>query len=575
MRRAQIALERLLSGYLKATYFLFFCSYSALVVSQELPSEISLDNIDGTSELRQLHVSGDLSARASVTLDTGDLVQLNLVYVDPFADGRRVWLDGKPLDPRQYGSERRYYRGSVLGDPLSYAFLSVQPSGEGSLYLDYAGSQYRATVSDRGLDLTVGQRVSMAPSAGGWPETDVVEGPELEPPSGPKAKQLSASATVETEARSESIAVPEGWYGPWTLTVPSGQSFVGAVNRGPGIAATYIVPRGTDPWTVTYCEASKCFIQNPDAGNYDVWVYKFDSKSLIDAPDLATSVNFGYGSALSGSQLYTATLAIELDEALYSAMGSSPAAVDTYLAELVSYVSATYEQEVSTRLLVGDVVLYSSDPYANTSNTHTRLYDVMDYWRENYSGVRRALTVHLGRYETFRGGVARLDQLCDDSSGYSVSGVYGNAPTDASQLNWDAVVLAHELGHNFASEHTHCYNGLEGNSNPVDACYNGEAGRGCWAGSESLPGIGSLTGGTQGAQNGTIMSYCHVRSSGLSNISRTFGANTSYGIEPERVPTRMARRTAQIAAASSECLSITHHSRNIGRRTWGSTINCD
>ena len=145
---------------------------------------------------------------------------------------------------------------------------------------------------------------------------------------------------------------------------------------------------------------------------------------------------------------------------------------------------------------------------------------------------------------------------CDDSYGYSVSGVYADAPTDASQLNWDAEVLAHELGHNFSSNHTHCYNGLEGNSNPVDACYSGEAADGCWSGSESLPGVGSLTGGAAGAQNGTIMSYCHLLTGGINNISRTFGSNTSYGIEPERVPTKMARRTAQIAAASSECLAI-------------------
>ena len=112
-----------------------------------------------------------------------------------------------------------------------------------------------------------------------------------------------------------------------------------------------------------------CFIENPDAGNYDVWA-KIHSSSGSSVPDLATSVNFGYGSTLSGNH-YTATLAIELDEALYSAMGSSPSAVDTYLAELVSYVSATYEEEISTRLLVGDVVLYSNDPYADTSSTST------------------------------------------------------------------------------------------------------------------------------------------------------------------------------------------------------------
>ena len=39
----------------------------------------------------------------------------------------------------------------------------------------------------------------------------------------------------------------------------------------------------------------------------------------------------------------------------------------------------------------------------------------------------------------------------------------------------------------------------------------------------------SLFGGTAGAQNGTIMSYCHIP--GVST-KRTFGANTNFGVGP-------------------------------------------
>jgi cysteine-rich repeat protein len=69
-------------------------------------------------------------------------------------------------------------------------------------------------------------------------------------------------------------------------------------------------------------------------------------------------------------------------------------------------------------------------------------------------------------------------------------------------------VVAHELGHNFGSPHTHCY------MPPVDNCYNQEAG--CYAGVESVPPGG-----------GTIMSYCHLLGGGLSNINLTFGATVS------------------------------------------------
>ena len=161
----------------------------------------------------------------------------------------------------------------------------------------------------------------------------------------------------------ESVTVAAGWYGPWRLTVPAGQSYAGAVSRGPGVANVYIVSNGANPLDLNSCEYSKCFIENPEAGDYDVWVYKFGGEK--GTPDLPASVNFGFAapspesqrnnSALAGNELYGATLAFELDDELYSQMGSA-SAVDTYLAELVPYVSTTYEAEISTRLLVGDVI---------------------------------------------------------------------------------------------------------------------------------------------------------------------------------------------------------------------------
>jgi len=43
---------------------------------------------------------------------------------------------------------------------------------------------------------------------------------------------------------------------------------------------------------------------------------------------------------------------------------------------------------------------------------------------------------------------------------------------------------------------------------------------------------------------------------GMTNIARTFGNNTNYGIAPDRVPTKLSRRTAQRAAAGSACLAV-------------------
>ena len=148
-----------------------------------------------------------------------------------------------------------------------------------------------------------------------------------------------------------------------------------------------------------------------------------------------------------------------------------------------------------------------------------RLDEMQAYWQANRGDVTRTLAAHFSS-QSF-GGLAWRNTLCTSSLGYSVSGVYGISPQSGQPLVWDAKVFAHELGHNFSSQHTHCYAGEGGNPSPVDACWNSESS--CWSGTVDLPGVGSLTGGTTGSGNGTIMSYCHQIAGGVSNISPTFG----------------------------------------------------
>jgi hypothetical protein len=62
------------------------------------------------------------------------------------------------------------------------------------------------------------------------------------------------------------------------------------------------------------------------------------------------------------------------------------------------------------------------------------------------------------------------------------------------------MVVAHEIGHNFGSPHTHCYNP------PLDNCYNAESG--CYTGTKSCPAAATING--VASVTGTIMSYCHL-----------------------------------------------------------------
>jgi hypothetical protein len=78
--------------------------------------------------------------------------------------------------------------------------------------------------------------------------------------------------------------------------------------------------------------------------------------------------------------------------------------------------------------------------------------------------------------------------------------VYGNYPANL----WDLMAIAHELGHNFGTPHTHCF------SPPIDQCYGGEGG--CYSGPSVNP----------GPLGGTIMSYCHLLVGGYGNVDLRF-----------------------------------------------------
>ena len=275
---------------------------------------------------------------------------------------------------------------------------------------------------------------------------------------------------------------------------------------------------------------------------------------------------------LPAGQFYQATVAIETDHEFYALFGSESAATQ-YIGSLYNYVGAIYEAEIQTRLLVGDTFLWSSpaDPWVEIDNTTCRLYEFGRYWRDHRSGVTRTLAHFLSGLPLYS-GVAWMDALCLDPVTYTqatgcasvgndlVAGDFGVSTSLSGTFStpagptWDAIVVAHEMGHNFSSPHTHCYANLGGHSSPVDACWNTQSG--CWSGAVSLPGVDSLTGGTAGARNGTIMSYCHQLTGGLGNLATTFGLGHPYGVGAQRVADQMFNRTAAVAAANSSCLPI-------------------
>lgn len=201
--------------------------------------------------------------------------------------------------------------------------------------------------------------------------------------------------------------------------------------------------------------------------------------------------------ARGGSTCRIAGIAVESDyeftERLFSGNTNASAA---YLVSLVGAISEIYERDVDTRLAIPFLRVWAdnSDPY--DANTGDPLDQVRNHWNSSMGHVDRTVT-HLftGRQNTSYGGVAYVGVLCNGSYGYGVSAYLdGSFPyplVDHNGGNWDVVVAAHELGHNFGTGHTHSY------SPPIDGCGNGDC---------SNP------------YGGTIMSYCHTCSGGLTNI---------------------------------------------------------
>lgn len=201
---------------------------------------------------------------------------------------------------------------------------------------------------------------------------------------------------------------------------------------------------------------------------------------------------------------HTATIAVDTDtELLALKFSDNTTAAAAYVANLIAAMNVMYERDLSIRLLQGTTYLRTgNDPYTVTGSpaSPAQLDEFGDYWAANYGSVTRALAMMLsGKSSSANSasGIAWVSPLplCSTSFGYSFNQVFRS-----DYLAGDALVVGHELGHNFGSPHTHCY------SPPIDTCYAGESG--CYSGATSCPAPATINGVPN--VRGTIMSYCHL-----------------------------------------------------------------
>lgn len=289
--------------------------------------------------------------------------------------------------------------------------------------------------------------------------------------------------------------------------------------------------------------------------------------------------------ATEGLPSYTAHIAFETDQEYLALFGGNTTDATDYVGDLVALGSMIYTDEVATSWVVQSLNLWTTtDPWTESSS-FCRLLEFGKYWNDNNSGVERTVA-HLLSGRSSNSGIAWIGILCRDAFDYSTtglgcsfsgtsnyggdygltSGIDGNLDINNPAPLWDSVGVLHEIGHNFNSPHTHCYETLNGSSDPIDPCYNfegigmdGTPGTAddndaeCWSGTEALP---SGCPGT-GSNCGTIMSYCHLTFAGGigGNIDLVLG-DSPYGILPSRVPTRMGAHVVARDLANPGCLDV-------------------
>lgn len=191
-------------------------------------------------------------------------------------------------------------------------------------------------------------------------------------------------------------------------------------------------------------------------------------------------------------------LAIETDvEFTANLFGGDLLAATEYALALLGASGEIFRLDLETRLRVGFLRLWEGDDPWNQNAMGNQLGQFRDHWQAQMGDIERDLA-HFLSGRSLGGGVAWLPGLCG-AYGYALSAnLNGSFPypiEDHSGQNWDLMVVSHELGHNFGAPHTHSQ------QPPIDGCGNGDCSQ---------------------AYGGTIMSYCHTCSGGLSNVVMRF-----------------------------------------------------
>lgn len=185
-------------------------------------------------------------------------------------------------------------------------------------------------------------------------------------------------------------------------------------------------------------------------------------------------------------------VAVECDYRFFKTNNTTVALSANYAIALLGAVSAIYERDVSVKLRINYLRIWTTfSPYPSITKNDI-LEQFRTYWNDNMAHIKRSVALLLTD-NSIQGGIAFIKSLCNTEDAYAVSGLNGYFSLPSFDYTWDIDVTAHELGHVFGSAHTHeCLW-----EPPIDSC--------------AFP-TGNCIKQTR-ASKGTIMSYCHLNGS--------------------------------------------------------------
>ncbi|NND08326.1 MAG: hypothetical protein HKN87_18255 [Saprospiraceae bacterium] len=203
---------------------------------------------------------------------------------------------------------------------------------------------------------------------------------------------------------------------------------------------------------------------------------------------------------------------LECDYKTYLDKGGTTGA-SNYVTGLFNVVAGIYD-DANVTVVISEIKVWNSpDPYGATSGNNS--LEVLNAFESENCSYNGHIAHLLSTSSANLGGIANRPSCNGGSYTGTIHGFSNISTTYSSNLNiysWSVNVLAHELGHNMSSPHTHACS-WNGNNTQIDDCGNAYI---------SNPGSCYTPSAPIIPPKGTIMSYCHLGTGNGIDLSTGF-----------------------------------------------------